>query len=270
EVIVDFLEGDPDQPIIVGSVYNADTMPPLKLPERKMVSGLKSHSTPGGGGYNELTFDDTKGNEKITIHGQHDLNTTVEHDEKHTVKNDRTIHVTGKHTETVDKDTKVTINGDKYQHDVTKGTATYHVQDALTEKYDGGQETTVTGGQTTKVSKGKGKNGITILCTDSFIHINAAQEILLSAGPVDAPLASLLLKSDGTVEIVGKKELKTEAPKTMVQGDSVDVNGRKEAKLFTGDQTVATNGTTVGVCGAKIVSCASDNSDTTGTPVKIN
>src|SRR5262249_19379933 len=78
EVVVAFEEGDPDRPIIIGSVYNNDHMPPGEFPKDKMISGLKSNSTPGGGGYNGLVFNDTKGKEKITLHGQYDMATTIE------------------------------------------------------------------------------------------------------------------------------------------------------------------------------------------------
>ena len=73
EVIVDFLEGDPDRPIIVGCVYNADNMPPYALAGQKNIAGLKSNSTEGGGGYNEFIFDDTKGKELIRTHAQYDM-----------------------------------------------------------------------------------------------------------------------------------------------------------------------------------------------------
>jgi type VI secretion system secreted protein VgrG len=65
EVIVEFLEGDPDRPIITGRVYNAEAMPPYALPSGAVISGLKSDSTKGGGGFNEYVMDDTKGNELI-------------------------------------------------------------------------------------------------------------------------------------------------------------------------------------------------------------
>jgi type VI secretion system secreted protein VgrG len=89
EVIVDFLEGDPDQPIITGRVYNADNQPPFGFPAGAVISGIKS-DTHKGAGYNEMSFDDTAGTEKITIHGQYDMNTTVEHDQTSTVHNCRT------------------------------------------------------------------------------------------------------------------------------------------------------------------------------------
>src|SRR5262249_22800952 len=104
EVIVDFLEGDPDNPIIVGRVYNAENMPAKKLPEGKKTCGLVTRTNESsGGGYNQITCDDTKGKEQIIIHGQYDMNTTVKHDETLTVETgDRTIKVqTGKHTEKI-------------------------------------------------------------------------------------------------------------------------------------------------------------------------
>jgi len=93
EVIVDFIEGDPDRPIITGRTYNAGQMPPWDLPGKMMVSGYKSNSTKGGGGYNELSFDDTKGTELIQVHGQYDMDTKIEHDERRHVVNNRTKNV---------------------------------------------------------------------------------------------------------------------------------------------------------------------------------
>ena len=92
EVIVDFLEGDPDQPIITGRVYNAEQVPPFGFPAGAVLSGIKSQ-THKGAGYNELSMDDTAGKEKITIHGQYDMNSTIEHDQTLLVHNNRTDRV---------------------------------------------------------------------------------------------------------------------------------------------------------------------------------
>ena len=101
EVIINFLEGDPDRPIITGRVYHGMNKPPTGLPKSGMVSGMKSNSTPGGGGYNEMTMDDTKGKEKITIHGQYDMSTTIEHDQMLTVHNNRTSTIDVNDTESI-------------------------------------------------------------------------------------------------------------------------------------------------------------------------
>ena len=133
EVVVIFLEGDPDQPIIVGCVYNADQMPPYKLPDNKVMGGWKSRSSPGGGGYNEISFNDTKGKEMVTIHAQYDMNTTVEHIDTQTVKDNRVIKVDGTHTETIKKDTTITVtdgketNTVKQSIDITSQTSSIHL-----------------------------------------------------------------------------------------------------------------------------------------------
>jgi type VI secretion system secreted protein VgrG len=96
EVIVTFLEGDPDQPIIVGSVYNADQMPPYlgegpdrERPHHNQVSGIKSNTTPGGHGFNELRFDDTRGKEQVFLHGQRNFDVRVENDCLERIKGNR-------------------------------------------------------------------------------------------------------------------------------------------------------------------------------------
>ena len=77
EVVVQFLEGDPDQPLVVGTVYNKDYPYPYKLPDEKTVSGMKSDSSKGHGGYNVLTFDDKKSSEKIAVRAEKDLDSVV-------------------------------------------------------------------------------------------------------------------------------------------------------------------------------------------------
>ncbi len=93
EVIVDFLGGDPDRPIIVGRVYTNLQKTPYKLPDNKTQSGWKSNSTGGGGGYNEIMFEDAKGKELVNMQAEKDLKKLVKHDESVTIGNDRTKQV---------------------------------------------------------------------------------------------------------------------------------------------------------------------------------
>src|SRR4029078_1279809 len=95
EVIVDFQEGDPDQPTIIGSVYNADMMPPYDLPANKTQSGIKSRSTLQGTpeNFNELRFEDMKGSEDVYFHAEKDFHRVVEHDDDLKVGNNQTISV---------------------------------------------------------------------------------------------------------------------------------------------------------------------------------
>ena len=109
EVIVEFLEGDPDRPLITGQVYNEDNKPPYDLPAKKNISGIKTRSTKGGGGFNEITMDDTKGKEQIFMHAekQHDQRTKENHltwvgkNQHHIVKGTYFDHIHGDRHQTV-------------------------------------------------------------------------------------------------------------------------------------------------------------------------
>jgi type VI secretion system secreted protein VgrG len=115
EVIVDFLEGDPDQPLIVGRVYNAEQMPPYALPDNKTQSGFRSRSSKSGTteNYNEIKFEDNTGKELITIHAEKDQLIEVENDETIKIHHDQMITVENDRTETVKNNETVTISGDR-------------------------------------------------------------------------------------------------------------------------------------------------------------
>jgi type VI secretion system secreted protein VgrG len=119
EVIVSFLEGDPDRPIITGRVYNGDSMPPYGLPDNATQSGIKSRSSKGGGeaNFNEIRFEDLKGSEQLYIHAEKNQDGVVENDETHSVGHDRTKTITrdentkvgNNRTETVGSTESITI-----------------------------------------------------------------------------------------------------------------------------------------------------------------
>ena len=90
EVVVEFLEGDPDRPLVTGCVYNGDNKYPYDLPGNKTQSGVKSNSSKGGGGYNEFMFEDKKGSEEVRFHAQKDLDSVIENDETRKVGNNQT------------------------------------------------------------------------------------------------------------------------------------------------------------------------------------
>ena len=112
EVIVDFLEGDPDQPVITGMVYNADQMPAYKLPDHKTKSGYKSYSSPGGGGFNEIRFEDKKGKEQVFVHGEKDLDIRVKNDRREWIGNDRHLIVKRDSYRQVERDEQVKVTRD--------------------------------------------------------------------------------------------------------------------------------------------------------------
>lgn len=108
EVIVSFIEGDPDRPIITGRVYHQESMPPFGLPGEKTRSGIKT-KTYKGQGYNEMTMDDTPGKEQIRIHGQYDMNSTILHDQTLDVGNNQTQRVGVDRTRNVGNNETVTV-----------------------------------------------------------------------------------------------------------------------------------------------------------------
>jgi type VI secretion system secreted protein VgrG len=210
EVIVDFLEGDPDQPLITGRVYNAETMPPFGLPGAGVISGIKSN-THKGRGYNEMTMDDTAGKEKVTIHAQYDMGTTVQHDQTNTVNNDS--------TETIKNNAKIEITNGTYSHDVKTGTAKYHVQAALTETYDATQTTTV-------------KNNITITSTAGAIAISSDAQHVYINGTTNIQLhvgsSMIWMDAGGQINISGVNVAVNGSASVTIKGGIVHSEAQSE------------------------------------------
>ncbi len=119
EVIVEFLEGDPDRPIITGRVYNGTNTPPYGLPANKTQSGIKSRSSKGGSGdnFNEIRFEDKQGEEQVYVHAEknqdnvveNDESTSVGHDRSEDIGNDETISIGHDRTETVGNNETIAI-----------------------------------------------------------------------------------------------------------------------------------------------------------------
>ena len=119
EVVVDFLEGDPDQPLITGRVYNAEQMPPWELPANATQSGVLTRSSKSGAyaNANAIRFEDKKGSEQLWLHAEKNQDIEVENDETHwvghdrtkTVDNDETVLVKHDRTETVNNNETITI-----------------------------------------------------------------------------------------------------------------------------------------------------------------
>lgn len=114
EVIVEFLEGDPDRPIITGGVYNGEQTPPYALPANMTQSGIKSRSTKGGasGNFNEIRFEDKKGDEEIYIHAEKNHTNITENDRSEDVGHDRSLHVGNDKSESIDNNKTITVGVD--------------------------------------------------------------------------------------------------------------------------------------------------------------
>ncbi len=183
EVIVDFLEGDPDRPIIVGRVYNAEQMPPWDLPANQTQSGILTRSSKGGTGDNAnfIQFEDKTDSEQINVWAQKDMNTTVEHNDTQHVMVDRIINVDGKHTETVVGDTTIEITKGNHSTTVDMGNQSIKVSQGnqSTEVSMGNQSTKVgMGNQSNTVSMGNQSNDISLGSSET----TAMQSITLTVG----------------------------------------------------------------------------------------
>jgi len=111
EVVVEFLEGDPDKPLVTGCVYNGKNAVPYDLPGNKTVSTFKS-DTHQGSGYNEFRFEDQAGREEVFMHAQKDHNTIIENDETHSIGHDRAKSVGNDQSESIGHDKTITVGND--------------------------------------------------------------------------------------------------------------------------------------------------------------
>ncbi len=137
EVVVQFEEGDPDRPIVVGSVYNPERMPPFTLPSGKMISGLRSNTYPGGGGLNEITVDDTKGRERMYFHAQFNQDTVVNHNQTAQIGQDSTTTIGGNESVAVTKNSEEKVG---QAHKLTVGAGqTIAVTGNLSQTVSGSQ-----------------------------------------------------------------------------------------------------------------------------------
>jgi len=112
EVLVDFIDGDPDRPVVIGTLFNGKNIPPYTLPQNKTRSTIKTRTVKGEG-YNELRFEDLKGSEEIYIHGQKDWNIEILNDKGQNIGHDERLEVKNDRSKTVGHDQKEEIGNDK-------------------------------------------------------------------------------------------------------------------------------------------------------------
>ncbi len=255
EVIVDFLEGNPDRPLVTGKVYNADQMPPYDLPANKTQSGVKSRSTKKATdkNFNEIRMEDKKGSEELYIHAEknhtnitesdrsenvgHDRSLTVGNDKTETIKKNKEITVDGTHTETIKLDTNIKITEGDYVHHVVAGTERRETKGLVTEVYGDSQNTTV-------------ENNIDITANKGKIDLTAEVEITLTVGE-----SSLNMKKDGTIVLAGK---------------DISITGLKTVEIGVGSQTTTYDSSKIESSGAEITTAAIGTHNLTGALIKIN
>jgi type VI secretion system secreted protein VgrG len=249
EVIVDFLEGDPDRPIITGRVYNAEQVPPYALPANSTQSGVQSRSSKGGASdnFNEIRFEDLKGSEELYIHAEKDKSEVVENDNSEDIghdqtirvgndqtvgiENDQKINVAKQRTKSVGKNEKVTI-GENRTESVGKDekiTIGQHRSESVAknEAIEIGENRRETVGKNEEVSVAEnrahtvGKNDT--LTVGKELLIEVADQITIQTGK-----ASITMKKNGDIQIKGNNINLEGSGKIGVKASSdVNIKGSK-------------------------------------------
>ncbi len=238
EVVVDFIEGDPDRPLIVGRVYHGANLPPYGLPAEKTKSTIKSNSSIGGGGYNELRFEDMKGSEEVYLHGQkdwtikieNDKNQEIGHDETLKVGHDRSKEVNNDQSEKIGNNKSITVGGSHTEtiseiEAITVGAASMHtVGGAFTETIGAAKASTV-GGTLTE-----------IIASKMSLSVGGDRSETMSADFTQS------VAKDAQTTVAGKVELTVKKDMTTTIQDNENVSVGKKQSIAVGEQYQLTVG----------------------------
>lgn len=210
EVVVSFVNGDPDRPLVTGSVYNAQQTVPYALPANSTKSTLKSDSSKGSGGFNEIRFEDKKDSEEIYVHAQKDMTITIE--------NDRVKEVLNDETNTITKNRKTTILEENDTLEISKGDRTYSVK-------KGKEDYSVKGKRTVNVDDDEAHNN-----KKKFVHKVKGDYTLDVTG-------AITIKAGGDITIKGSKAV------TIQSGTDMTVKSGTAMNLKSGTEYTAKAGT---------------------------
>jgi type VI secretion system secreted protein VgrG len=218
EVIVSFLEGDPDRPIVTGCVYNANQTVPYALPGEQTKSTIKSNSSKGGGGFNEFRFEDKKDSEEIFMQAQKDLNIKVLNDRTETITNNRTTTISKKN------DTLTVSEGDRTIK-VEKGKETHEVKDT--------RAVTVTGNEThtNKADFKQEVAGNFTLKVSGNISIEASGTVSIKSGTSFTNKAGTALTNEAGTDLTNKAgtSLTNKAGTTMENNAGISLTNKASA-----------------------------------------
>lgn len=292
EVIVDFIEGDPDLPIITGRVYNASQMPPYGLPGSATQSGWKSDSSKGGGGYNELMFEDKAGSELVNFQAQkdhnllikndrtklvqHDQSDRIDHDAKHSVGhnldedvgNNKTVKVGVDQTTDIGKNDTETVGVNRSL--TVKANETIHIVSNSTENIDANHTQTVGIVQTISVKAARfdtvGAAETRTVAGFQKNTIGATRSVSVALGQSHDIGASdsWTIKSDQTIKINGNQTFN-------VDGDHASTIGKGRAAKITADDGTQIDGAhSLKVGKGSAIDVAEDMSIVSGKSITIN
>ncbi|HEY2588574.1 MAG TPA: type VI secretion system tip protein TssI/VgrG [Tepidisphaeraceae bacterium] len=253
EVVVEYLEGDPDRPLVVGSVHNAETVVPYPLPGNKTVSTIKSNTSKGGAGFNEIRFEDKKGNEQIFIHGERNQDIRIKNDcfewigrDRHlVVKNSQFEHVEldrheaidGNHQEQIKQDRHTKIDGKEARE--VGGSQSLKVGGDVAEQFGANHSEVTSKDYCLKADNIviEGLTNVTIKVGQSYIAIEAGGIKIGTTGTIELESQmqtkvngmlgiemkglTIEAKADTQVSVEGGAMAKLTAPMTQVNGDGM-------------------------------------------------
>ncbi|MEZ4314477.1 MAG: type VI secretion system tip protein TssI/VgrG [Polyangiaceae bacterium] len=255
EVLVGFLGGDPDRPVVVGCVPNAHTPPPYPLPQNNTRSVLRTRTSPGGGGSNELSFEDRRGAERVYIHAQRDFDEAIERDRTATIGHDAAVSVggdlssavAGTRRDTTKEDHHVRIEGARTAQ--VLGAERVQIGNLRTTLVDGADELRVTGASVSEIERTHtlriggdeelhvrgnqthivgGSSDVVVRGTSRATYsgprsVNAGGGIALSVGSKDAPASAegalsgdLVLRGAGSIEISAGRRIRLRVGSTIL------------------------------------------------------
>jgi len=250
EVVVRFLEGNPDRPLVVGSVYNGSHPPPASLPGDKTQSALQTNSSPGGNGSNELRFEDASGSELITVHAKKDQTLATVNDKGQTVGHDESLQVGRHRTVEVDRNQahevvlNDTLSVTKNQTLAVLKSRTAGITAGDTETVEGSQSTTISGvynlsckaAATETVTLVKtlavGGAALTVVGATHAIGVGALRTETVAGvrSEIIGGTREESIEKDNTVKVVGDDQLQTKEGMSTSTGKDgkVEVNGNAE------------------------------------------
>ncbi|WP_434421746.1 type VI secretion system Vgr family protein [Nannocystis pusilla] len=297
EVLVEFIDGDPDRPLVTGCVYNSLNRPPHALPDHKTRTTFKSDSSPAGDGFNELRVEDARGREEIFVHAQRDLREVIRHDHKSTVGRNQRVEITGTQNISVGSDQTIGVNGHR-----TVGVGS---GDLLTDVLDGHCTTIVHGdhkilvthgADTLQVNRGghtttaeldvelSSLNGRMHLNSSGQMRLRSRDSLLSLIGETQAELVAwketLALRGHTNVTMSSKTtKVEISAPNEVcvtssqlvdISGGTIRLSALEKIVLSVGATSISLDPAGVTISAPRITSAAVGIHEITGALIKIN